>query len=395
MTVAVLEPHASGHRAYYVRWIADSLRAAGRTPLVGGGPELLAHPVVAELLAGQGVESVCLDAAVVSAHQRTNRISMIKRQFAYRTYFERLFKLASADHAVGDVIIPYVDYCLYAFALRGAPFQSSRWCGITMRTSPPGTGVNDIFRWRLIDRMCAAPKLARLFTIDPMFQAGDAAARHKLPAKLAYLADPVERIERGDRTASRKAYGVDDWTHVVLVFGSLDQRKGIEWLLEALLRLPKTAGITAMLVGQQTPELRAQLQEPRWRPLYASARILSVDRVISQSELGGVLAAADSAWLGYVGHEYASGVFNLAAVHGLPIIATAAGAIGLMASRVSRVISVNPTDSGEVARALRALARGPRQLRDATECERLQAAHSVSGFGATISAALEQVPGDT
>lgn len=391
MTVAVLEPHASGHRPYYVRWIAESLRAAGREALIGGGPELLEHPAVAELLAGQGLRSVCLPAAEVLGRHQTNRIAMIKRQFAYRSYFGRLFKLANTACTVGEVVIPYADYCLYALAMRGAPFRSSRWCAITMRTSPPGTSVTEMCRWRLIDRICAAPALVRLFTIDPMFQAGEAPSRYKLPAKLAYLPDPVERIEHGDRTAARKAFGIDDRTHVILVFGSLDRRKGIEWLFEALLRLPQSVRVAALLVGKQTPELRAQLQEPRWQQLYASQRILSVDQVIPQTELGGVLAAADSAWLGYVGHPHASGVFMLAAIHGLPIIATNAGAIGLMASRVSRAISVNPSDSGEVARALGELACGPRQSRDAAECERLQAAHSVAAFGATISAAFGRV----
>jgi len=393
MSVAVFEPHASGHRAYYVRWIAESLRASGRNPLIGGGPELLEHPVVAELLAGQGVQSVCLPGAEVPARRLTSSISMLKRQFVYRAYFGRLFELASAVGPVGEVVIPYVDYCLYALATRGAPFRSARWCAITMRTSPPGPSFAEMCRWRLIDRMCTAPALQRLFTIDPMFQTGDASARRKLPAKLAYLADPVERIERGDRTETRKAFGIDDGIHVVLVFGSLDRRKGIEWLFEAMLRLPQTVRIAALLAGKQTPELQAQLREPRWQALYATHRIVSVNKVIARAELGGVLAAADSAWLGYVGHQHASGVFNLAAVHGLPIVATNAGAIGLMASRVSRVLGVNPTDSAEVAQALSELARGPRQWRDAAECERLQAAHSVSAFGATISAAFDPVHG--
>jgi glycosyltransferase involved in cell wall biosynthesis len=395
MTIAVLEPHASGHRAYYVRWIAEGVRASGRDLLIGGGPELLQHPEVAEVLACRGVKAVCLPAAEVAAGPQNNRMSMLKRQFAYRAYFGRLFEQACAHCAVGDVVIPYVDYCLYALAMRGAPFRSLPWCGITMRTSPRGSGVEEIFRWWLIDRVCAAPALARLFTIDPMFQTGDASTRRKIPAKLVYLADPVERIELGDRTATRKAFGIDDGVHVVLVFGSLDGRKGIEWLFEAMLRLPPTVRIAALLAGRQTTELQAQLREPRWQELYASQRIVSVDKVIPQAELGGVLAAADSAWLGYVGHQHASGVFNLAAIHGLPIVATNAGAIGLMASRVSRVIRVNPTDSRAVARALSDLIGGPRQLRDAAECERLQAAHSVSAFGATISAALGPVHGVT
>jgi glycosyltransferase involved in cell wall biosynthesis len=390
MTVAVLEPHASGHRAHYVRWIADGLRASGRNLLIGGGAELLAHPAVAELLAGQGVRSVCLEATEVAARQQTNRLSMIKRQFAYRGYFSRLFELASAHCAVGEVVVPYVDYCLYALAGRGAPFHSSRWCGITMRTSPPGTTFAERCRWRAIERMCAAPALLRLFTIDPMFLPGDAPARYNMPAKMAYLPDPVEHIDPGDRSATRQGLGIADGVHVVLVFGSLDRRKGIEWLLEAMLRLPQTVRVVALLAGKQTPELEAQLREPRWQGLYGSRRVVCVNRVISQTELGGVLAVADSAWLGYVGHQHASGVFNLAAVHGLPIIATKEGAIGLMASRVSAAVRLDPTDSAAVAQSLTDLAGGAFQMRNEAERARLQAVHSVASFGATISAAVNQ-----
>ena len=387
MPVAVLEPHASGHRPYYVRWIAEGLRASGRETIIGGGAELLDHPVVAEFLA-QGARSVCLPAREVVAGASTGRVSMLKRQFAYRSYFGRLFRLAVAVDKPADVVIPYADYCLYALALSGAPFRSSRWCGITMRTSLPRHGVAEMLRWRLVDRLCAAPTLLRMFTIDPMFQTGAGSSLAKMPAKLAYLSDPVVRVEPGDRAATRRALSIDDDMHVVLVFGSLDGRKGIEQLLKAMLRLPPTVKVAALLAGRQTPELEAQLREPRLQKFYASKRILSVNRVIPQTELGGVFAAADSAWLGYVGHQHASGVFNLAAIYGLPIVATNAGAIGLMASHVSQVISLNPTDSEAVARALGELARGPRQMRDPHECERLRAAHSVSEFGAAVSAAF-------
>ena len=106
-------------------------------------------------------------------------------------------------------------------------------------------------------------------------------------------------------------------------------------------------------------------------------------------------AAADSAWLGYVGHQHASGVFNLTAAHGLPTVTTDAGAIRLMASHVSRVVRVIPTDSAEIAQALNQLVCGPRQLCNAAECGRLQAAHAVSMFSATISAACGRFHGAT
>ena len=120
MTVAVLEPHASGHRAYYVRWIAESLQAAGKQPIIGGGPELLEHPAVAELL-HQGVPSVCLAITDRLARRQSSRVGLIRRQFAYRTYFGRLFKRANDEYSVGGVVVPYVDYCLYALAMCGAP----------------------------------------------------------------------------------------------------------------------------------------------------------------------------------------------------------------------------------------------------------------------------------
>jgi glycosyltransferase involved in cell wall biosynthesis len=312
--------------------------------------------------------------------QPATRVSIARRQFAYRAYFGRLFEHASAGAPVGNVIIPYMDYCLYAFAMRGAPFRSSPWCGITMRTSPPGDTVADACRWWLVRRLCRTPALTRLFTIDP-----------RLPARLAYLADPVERIAPGDRAAARQALGVTDGDHVVLVFGSLDKRKGIEWLLEAMRRLASSQRVVALLAGRQTPELQAQLLEPRWRELRATRRVLCLDGIVPQDELGGIFAAADSAWLGYMGHQHASGVFNLAAATGLPIIATNAGAIGLMADEVSRTYKVNPADPHEIGAVLSELAGAPRQLRDTSECERWQAAHSVAAFGATVSAACAQV----
>jgi glycosyltransferase involved in cell wall biosynthesis len=389
MMLAIFEPHSGGHRADYVRWTAEGLRAANHAVLLGGSSEMLMHPALQELLRSDNVHSVSLEIPGASTRKRFHGLRLLWRQLQYRSYFSKLFSLACRQHKLDGVVVPYLDYCLYAFAALGAPFGRISWCGITMRMDSDALerrASPQAFAMRLL---CRAPTLKSVFTIDPRYSGQQSAAFAGAYGKLLQIGDPVEELATGNRRRIRLELRIPDEAVVVLVFGTLDSRKGIEHLLLGMLHSDPAAPITALLVGRQTSTIHALLSQPRWQALRDRGGIISLDRYVPNSDIADLFAGADAAWLGYVGHQHTSGVFILAAAAGLPIIATRVGAIGFLADRVSLSTKVSQDNPREVADALNQVANLPRIRRDPDECRQVAAAHSPAQFGLRIAAQFE------
>ena len=93
-------------------------------------------------------------------------------------------------------------------------------------------------------RLLRHPRLQRLLTIDPSLR--DWNARHKPQGhqRLCYADDPADLQGIGGRTQARTRYGLRPQGPVVLLFGSIDMRKGVAALLalyaalNAVIRLP-------------------------------------------------------------------------------------------------------------------------------------------------------------
>jgi len=389
MRLAVFEPHSGGHRADYVRWAAEGLRASNHEVLLGASSEVLMHPALQELLRCRDVRSVCLEVPAVATRARNHRLQLLRRQLLYRSYFSKLFALSCREHKLDGLVVPYLDYCLYAFAALGVPFGRVPWCGITMRMDSTALSRPLSTQALGMGLLCRSRSLRSVFTIDPRFSGQQAATPAGSFGKLLPLPDPVDTPAVGNRQRIRLELGIPDEAVVVLVFGTLDSRKGIEHLLLGMLHSERSANIKALLVGRLTSAAKALVSQPRWQTLRDRDALLSIDRYVPNNELADVFAASDAAWLGYVGHQHTSGVFILAAASGLPIIATQEGAIGYLAGKVSLTTQVAPGDAQEVAAALNRLGRDRHRRRDPEECQQVAAAHSPIQFGKRIAAQFE------
>ena len=386
MTVAVYEPYATGHRAGYVRWIVQGLLAAGHNAVIGGTSELLEHSALKAVLAEPRVHALSAELVKLRTRVSQSRFDGIYRQFAYRRYFSRLHAAARRRWEINGVVVPYLDYCIYAIAALGSPFGRVPWCGITMRSGDTVLGDRLTARSVMLRSLPESTYMRALYSIDP--RVGGWITHHGQVAsgKLHYLGDPVAVTASGDRLKLRSALAITEATTVVLVFGTLDKRKGIEALLDAMRSLEPELAVTVLLAGRQSAELRTLLSDGRYARLHGAGRIRCIDRYLEESELADVLAGADIAWLGYIGHDHMSGVFQLAAAHGLPIITTPAGALGFLAGMVSLTTAVDPTNVPMVTATLRRMVQGPRVRRASAEAEQLMTQYSPARFGATIAA---------
>ena len=270
--------------------------------------------------------------------------------------------MALRSHRV--VVLPYLDHCLRVIALRGLPFPNLPARTIMMRggwrhqallgTAPPT--LRNRLAWRVerayLTCLLRQPRIQIVGSVDPLF-ATLAARTLGSGGKIRYLPDPFLGLppERGRSGVARKKFGLNSQDFVVLVFGGLAPRKGIEQLVAALRRIDSRR-FKALLVGRVHPTVGRFLDESASRKLRLEGRLVVVDEYVSREVEAQAFRAADAVWLGYSGHYTMSGVLVSAARYGLPTVACDEGSIGWLTKRYGLGEVVDPKDALSVAAAI-------------------------------------------
>ena len=351
-TLLIVEPHSSGHRGSYLRWLVEGALKQGAEVLVASTTEAQRNPLMADLfdLPGQSVTFVELPRLYEPTATKTpSKIRLLLRELAYYYSFRSMYRTLTRRRTVSGVIVPYVDYCFHVIALLGSPFGSAQWCGITMRSGGGRGSFLSRVRGVLLPRFLRIETLRVLFSINtqrPISAGAD--------PKLRFLRDPAELRMHVARQEARASLGLSDGACVLLVIGTIDERKGVKELLAAM-ELMDRAVWQVLIAGTQSESIRQLFAAAPYRGWVEAGFIRVVDAFLEDADFCAAVAAADVVWLGYVGHLHSSGVMVVAGVAGLPIVACAAGEIGIAARRWGLGPAVDVSDPQKVADALRCL----------------------------------------
>jgi len=157
---------------------------------------------------------------------------------------------------------------------------------------------------------------------------------------------PAPRAESRDRWK----FGRND--RVVLFFGTLDWRKGIDVLIDAWVRLPGEFG-RFIIGGGAPPRVRNTPEYRSWRG-HLETRVAGIDSIqcigfVQDSDLATLFGAADIVVLPYIVPQRVSAVFNQAASFGVPMIASS-----VFQGRGDPVMFFDPTPSALALKLQRA-----------------------------------------
>ena len=394
MRVVILDPYASGHHASYLRWLVQAARREHWSVVVATSKTALTHPLLNTIAADLGDVSTHLVEAGPGMGSSDGRSSkLLFREFAYWRTFKRVVLEVREKTAVDGVILPYVDYCFYALAICGSPFQELPWCGICMRlgVAPGAADARSLLplKWRLARRILGAPTLSALFVINPSVQDVPPSwlSTTRL-SKLRYLPDPAEFESTTDRTGSRAALGILDGDVGILVFGSIDERKGIDALLNSISSEKGLGNYVVILAGKQSGIVQSQLRTAPYSELLSARRLIVIDRFLTEVEQSAVFAAADVVWVGYRNHFYMSGVLVLAGRAGRPVVGTSGGEIGRLIEKYRIGVVANIERPAEVTAALREMLDVRTRSRFSEGAQLAFAGHTVENFGASVMAAF-------
>ncbi len=348
--VLIFEPHASGHRAIYVKYLLESMSRLGGihaswvvNHVDRHHPQVVALEVQFQMILQ--IISVEIPAA------RENFLSYVhpqlEKQFRYMRIIDGLITTGeTAPYAF--VLIPFIDdYCLAPLAAFRAPFAGLPWGGIIIRPRfhfgmtghAPRRPIDYLERGLYARLFRAGTTLREVFTIDPFF------CKFVDDPRLRYIPDPAEM------DSSRYARNEGDSDDVVLVYGQLDRRKGIPELLRALddPRVPQH--IKLWLVGVQDDYVRSLLKQPIPCRLRNEGRLVELDRVVTDDEEAAAFRASAVVWNFYPGNYGPSGVLVRAGQASKPVICTMEGYCGRIVTETGMGLAVRDGDADGLVNA--------------------------------------------
>jgi hypothetical protein len=379
----LIEPEASGHHVPYVRWLIESAASCGVQVSLATSLEVRRHPAIETLF--HSIPFSWCEMPSLGEPGRRSVAALLAREFAYRRLFAEALQRARAAGDVDLVLLPYLDYCFHAFALAGAPFGGIPWAAISMRLFG-SRWLNT--RQVLMRLLLRDPALRVLFSLT----LPEAYLRSiPAPGKIRYLPDPGDLRTPAERSSARAHLGVEGPALVILVYGTIDSRKGLVPLLQAIGQRDAPA-VRVLVVGRQSAEMRASLAAPQFAILRQRGMLDIIDEFVDDALQGQVFAAADVVWLGYCGHAAMSGVLVLAGLAKRAVIVSDFGEMGRLARQheLGPVVNIEYPDS--VLGAVRTLCNSDERARSAARCFQLFRNHEAHQVGMQLFAALGLSP---
>lgn len=370
MKLLIVEPEATGHRmALYVRLVVRAAQSRGWTVSLLTTHLATKHPAF-QLVCNEANNQLSIHFMdFPNCNSPKNALSLIKRQYNYYKSLKKAFFSLDKKEIPDLVYISCLDYFDKVMALLGTPFGEVPLSGLLVSVKfhryKVGIGPksrSDIFYKWLFQRTLEIKTMKRILVIDEAFVNFASQSKFALHKKLALIPDAGEINGNESKETARNGIGIPQNAFIVLVYGSLSERKGIKELLNAVARQDAPANLRILLAGTPDQVVQSFLETAIVHRLRAQ-KIL-VERLFFHDDRDEyrVFRAADAVWLGYVGGSYgSSGVLYQAGSLGLPLIATSRGMIGWLTERHCLGKTIDPTNPESVIRAICELCNDPIQ----------------------------------
>lgn len=202
------------------------------------------------------------------------------------------------------------------------------------------------------------------------------------------LADPVPcpGIDPESRARFRSRFAIRDNQKVLLFFGSLSPRKGIEPAFEGIARLPHSerSRLVVLCVGRTASRTYAERLDYLSRGAnHAVVRVLRIEDYVPEADTPYYFDLADVVMAPYQRHVGMSGILLRAAAASRPVLTSDYGLLGALTRTEQLGIAADTTSPTSIANALYQLLTGQPQF-DARRARQFARANSVERFCRTI-----------
>jgi hypothetical protein len=368
MHILIIEPNLSGHHFIYLKLIVEVLSKKAHSISLITSDRYIDNDLLVDLK----VKNVMLDIffSINESEYKAainSKLGNFGREFRIWRMFHREFKKLHSIHKIDDVFIPYLDVFLNAVALMGSPFLEVSYSGICMRQAfhysyfelhETNTFIMNI-KEILFTKLLKSLTLKKLFTIDELLISYFKHKNLKHRNKLCFLTDPYSLPKRAitphDSLAFKYIYNIPQKSNVILVYGSIDNRKGLVQLLDTLETDANLDDWYVLVVGVLDSVIKSSISNEKWTRLKRYQRVKVINEYISEEKEHLVFQICDVVWIGYQEHYQMSGVLVRSGANKKPIIACEAGLIGWHVFKYNLGLACNIYDKKSVSTALEAL----------------------------------------
>lgn len=365
--VLVIEPHVEGHHGPYLEWTIKGLVDGGFRVVVQTLETSATHFSFATLRSFPvDILEMTVMPGMLPLRVGGEMKSLVSREWGYWKKFREWYRYATSIYKNIDMVyMPYMDYCLYAIGACGSPYGKTAWSGLCMRPSfhyqemdiiapnPAFAGIKKSLYFRVLTNRF----LKALFTIDePLYEYLNKSVTPTLAKKIAFMPEPADAAEHLDPNESKKSLDLPVDRKLLLVYGALTRRKGIQQLVASMLSTSFPDNVDVVLAGRMDEEINSFLAMSNYRELIDKRRIFIYNEFVESWKEALFFSAADMVWLGYVKHYNASGVLVQAARYAKPVIACREGVLGWQAKRHDMGLVVDVSNEEAIVKAVRKLA---------------------------------------
>jgi hypothetical protein len=301
-----------GHYGVYLRWIVRGAVERNLRVFIATFENSLDHPIFKTMLGEceETPEIISLPLPETDYMQNFGLWGLLRKEIFYRSLFGRFYNEAIQKTTPDFVFLPYLDYCAYAIALLGSPLRHTPWAGLAMRQAFHFKKMGIIGprsllllpKQLLFLRMLQQANLRVLFTIDPVLNKYIKSKTSACDRKMHYLRDPANLEGDISKEVASKKLLIPNDAFIVLVYGAISFRKGMDVLLSAMADQEFPEGVHILLAGRQKPEVVRLLSSPFVGSLRSSGLLHQMNKFLTDEEKYMVFKASDIAWLGYRGH---------------------------------------------------------------------------------------------
>jgi glycosyltransferase involved in cell wall biosynthesis len=283
--------------------------------------------------------------------------SYILNDFRLRRKFGEVFLQAERKLGVDYVFLPYLDYCVYSLGLMGNPFNNTKFGGVLhqadigciqgVKFPPEQSKLSSIKRFLFVN-LLKNKRLGVLLTQNEILNNFVLKNYPKISKKISYMPNPVDLMQCNySKEFCRSELGISIDAIVILVYGAISDRKGLDLLIDALSSNNTLSTIEVLLVGRQQESIGSIIKSLKFNHLLKSNRMHIINKFVNNETQSQVFLASDIVWLGYKNFFTSSGVLSLAAKTDNLILGTRDGLIGwyVERNRLGEVFNVNDINS--------------------------------------------------
>ena len=287
-------------------------------------------------------------------------LSILRRQFRewfiLRYKFLKLIKTNKPDL----IYVPDLEWIAKAVEIFGSPFGKVPFVALYMspkfHRKTMGLGHPSRYDWIysiLFKRLLKISSLKNLIVMDKFFYKFTKKRYKNLFYKIKFAPDFASNKKKFLKKNSRLNLGIPISSKVILVYGALDLKKGIQELLLSLSNKDIPNNLVILLAGQPSKEILKLMKNKEIKKFVKTKKIITFFKYHNLIEEQKVFEATDAVWLGYTqGFLGSSGVMYQAIHFDLPIIGQNKGIIGHYIKQYKLGISIQPNETKKVVKAI-------------------------------------------